>query len=81
MKAPTAVNATILITVAVAAYFWTAWYFEINTYRTATSAIHATLVQQKLTDVRVYPLHEGCYSYNAKRGGYEIVTGKVCLPE
>ena len=80
MKAPTAVNATILITVAVAAYFWTAWYFEINTYRAQTAAIQATLLETGLTDVRVYPLHEGCYSYNSKRG-YEIVTGKVCLPE
>ena len=63
-----------------AGYLWAAWIYEINTYRTTTAAIQATLIQTGLTDVRVYPLHEGCYSYNAKRG-YEIVTGKVCLPE
>ena len=75
-----AYKVVIVITAIIAGWFWASWIYEIQQYRAETAAIHATLESRGLSDVRVYPKSDSCFTYNAKRG-YQVVAGKVCIED
>ena len=75
MQAYKVVIALVAMTVA---WFWMAWWSEIQTYRCNVAAIEATLLERKLTDVRLFPKSPGCFSYQAAKG-YRIVSGEICV--
>lgn len=70
----------IILTILVAAWFWVAWWQQLQIYVAEKNAITATLETRELTHVKVFPKSVGCYTYNA-RDEHRIITGKVCLGE
>ena len=73
--------AAIILVIGVAAYFWISWWQSWQVYIAETTAIQTTLEQQGLMSVRVFPKSEGCYTFNAMKTEYQVVTGKICIGE
>ena len=71
----------IILVMLIAAWFWVAWWQGMQTYITEKNTITALLETRGLTQVKVFPKSVGCYTYNALKDDYKIVTGKVCLDD
>lgn len=71
----------IILTILVAAWFWVMWWNGMQTYITEKKTITTMLSNQGLSQIRVFPKREGCYTYNARKNEVRIVTGKICLED
>ena len=73
----------LILTVAVAAWFWISWAHKMEVYRAETAAIKQTLSEQGLTMTRVFPLSRDpkCYTWNGLENDTRAVSGKICIGE
>ena len=68
-----------VLTVAVALYFWGAWYHRLQVHVEQTAVVVAMLEESGLQRVSVFPKSKGCYTWVGYREEWKQVTGSVCM--